>query len=99
MPSYPRRFPEPWSAEPQPNHYVVRDANKQALAYVYYENGRAEIGSSEAQNNNERANSALRLGAFRTACSRTWLKPSSGGSFDSGGSHARAGSNRLVSAV
>jgi len=22
----------------QPNHYVVRDANKQQLAYVYYEN-------------------------------------------------------------
>src|SRR6516164_9793591 len=34
----PRRFPPPWSAELQPNHYVVRDANKQQLAYVYYEN-------------------------------------------------------------
>ena len=33
-----RRFPPPWSAELQPNHYVVRDANKQQLAYVYYEN-------------------------------------------------------------
>jgi hypothetical protein len=33
-----RRFPPPWSAELQPNHYVVRDANKQELAYVYYEN-------------------------------------------------------------
>jgi hypothetical protein len=33
-----RRFPPPWSAEVQPNHYVVRDANKQQLAYVYYEN-------------------------------------------------------------
>ena len=33
-----RRFPAPWSAEVQPNHYVVRDANKQALAYIYYEN-------------------------------------------------------------
>jgi endo-1,4-beta-D-glucanase Y len=32
-----RRFPLPWSAEVQPNHYVVRDANKQQLAYVYYE--------------------------------------------------------------
>jgi hypothetical protein len=31
-----RRFPPPWSAEVQPNHYVVRDANKQALAYIYY---------------------------------------------------------------
>ena len=33
-----RRFPPPWSAEVQPNHYVVRDANKQQIAYVYYEN-------------------------------------------------------------
>jgi hypothetical protein len=33
-----RRFPPPWSAEVQPNHYVVRDANKQQLAYVCYEN-------------------------------------------------------------
>ena len=34
----PRRFPPPWSAEVQPNYYVVRDANKQQLAYIYYEN-------------------------------------------------------------
>jgi DNA-directed RNA polymerase specialized sigma24 family protein len=32
-----RRFPAPWSAQLQPNHYVVRDANGQALAYIYYE--------------------------------------------------------------
>jgi hypothetical protein len=33
-----RRFPAPWSAELQPNYYVVRDADDQKLAYVYYEN-------------------------------------------------------------
>jgi endo-1,4-beta-D-glucanase Y len=33
-----RHFPPPWSAEVQPNHYIVRDHNRQALAYVYYEN-------------------------------------------------------------
>ena len=32
-----RRFAPPWSAELQPNHYVVHDANKQQLTYVYYE--------------------------------------------------------------
>jgi hypothetical protein len=36
MPS-PRRFPPPWSAEVQPNYYVVRDANGQQIAYIYYE--------------------------------------------------------------
>jgi hypothetical protein len=33
----PRRFPTPWSAEVQPNYYVVRDANGQQIAYIYYE--------------------------------------------------------------
>src|SRR5262245_39561079 len=36
--SSPRRFPAPWSAELQPNYYVVRDADGQQLAYVYFEN-------------------------------------------------------------
>ena len=30
-----RRFPLPWTAEEIADGYVVRDANKQALAYVY----------------------------------------------------------------
>jgi hypothetical protein len=32
-----RRFPPPWSVEIQPSYYVVRDADGQQLAYVYYE--------------------------------------------------------------
>jgi hypothetical protein len=32
-----RRFPPPWSAEESEACYIVRDANGQALAYVYYE--------------------------------------------------------------
>ena len=34
----PRHFPPPWSAELQPNYYVVRDADGQQIAYVYYSN-------------------------------------------------------------
>jgi hypothetical protein len=30
-----RRFPAPWRAEKMPGGYVVRDANDQAIAYVY----------------------------------------------------------------
>ncbi len=30
-----RRFPPPWRAEPIPGGYAVRDANGQALAYLY----------------------------------------------------------------
>jgi hypothetical protein len=33
-----RRFPAPWSAELTPNCFIVRDADGQQLAYVYYEN-------------------------------------------------------------
>ena len=33
-----RRFPPPWTAEPQSNYYVVRNANRQQFAYVYFEN-------------------------------------------------------------
>jgi hypothetical protein len=33
-----RRFPPPWSPEVQPNYYVVRDADGQQLAYIYYSN-------------------------------------------------------------
>ena len=33
-----RRLPAPWSAELQPNYYVIRDADGQQLAYIYYSN-------------------------------------------------------------
>ena len=33
-----RRFPPPWTAEVTPNCFIVRDANGQALAYVYFDN-------------------------------------------------------------
>jgi hypothetical protein len=32
-----RHFPPPWTAEVAPNCFIVRDANGQALSYVYYE--------------------------------------------------------------
>ena len=32
-----RRFPPPWSAEETDSCFIVRDANGQALAYVYFE--------------------------------------------------------------
>jgi hypothetical protein len=30
-----RRFPAPWSAEIEPNCFIVRDADGQALSYVF----------------------------------------------------------------
>jgi hypothetical protein len=36
MPS-PRRFPPPWSIEERQKSFIVKDANDQHLAYVYFE--------------------------------------------------------------
>ena len=35
----PRRFPPPWSVEERPGgeSFIIRDANGQALAYLYFE--------------------------------------------------------------
>jgi hypothetical protein len=33
----PRRFPPPWSIEEHTESFVVKDANDQALAYLYFE--------------------------------------------------------------
>jgi hypothetical protein len=37
-----RRFPPPWRAEKMPGGYVVRDANGQALVYLYSRDNEAE---------------------------------------------------------
>jgi endo-1,4-beta-D-glucanase Y len=42
MPTFPRRFPAPWSVEDigadvQRRAFVVKDSNGQKLAYIYYE--------------------------------------------------------------
>ena len=37
MPST-RHFPAPWSAEVQPNYYVIRNPDGQQIAYIYYSN-------------------------------------------------------------
>jgi hypothetical protein len=36
------RFPAPWRADKIPGGYVVRDANGQALAYIYSRDSEAE---------------------------------------------------------
>ena len=33
----PRRFPPPWSVEELDSCFVVKDANRQVLAYMYFE--------------------------------------------------------------
>ena len=47
MPERRRRFPPPWTAEERPACFIVKDANGQALAYVYFED---EPGQRSAAN-------------------------------------------------
>ena len=42
MADAPRRFPAPWRADKIAGGYVVRDANGQALAYLYSRDDRTE---------------------------------------------------------
>jgi hypothetical protein len=42
MTDAPRRFPPPWRADKIAGGYVVRDANGQALAYLYSRDNPAE---------------------------------------------------------
>jgi hypothetical protein len=42
MAESPRCFPAPWRAKPIPGGYAVRDANGQALAYLYSRDNDAE---------------------------------------------------------
>ena len=37
-----RRFPPPWRADKMPGRYAVRDANGQALVYIYSRDSEAE---------------------------------------------------------
>jgi hypothetical protein len=39
MTDAPRRFPPPWTVKKTAPCFIVRDANKQAFAFVYCENG------------------------------------------------------------
>jgi len=47
MTDKPRRFTPPWDIEDNGSCFIVRDANGQALSYVYYEN---ELGRRAAAN-------------------------------------------------
>jgi K+/H+ antiporter YhaU regulatory subunit KhtT len=42
MAESPRRFPAPWRADKVSGGYVVRDANGQAIAYLYSRENEAE---------------------------------------------------------
>jgi hypothetical protein len=48
-----RRFPSPSHADPMPGGYVVRDANGQALAYLYSRENDAEARQAKVLTKDE----------------------------------------------
>ena len=56
-----RRFPSPWSAELTPNCFIVRDANCQALSYVYYESEPGRRSAAKVLSKDEARRSAANV--------------------------------------
>jgi hypothetical protein len=57
----PRRLPAPWRAEQIPGGYVVRDANDQALAYVYSRANEAEAMQAKVLTQDEARRVAVNI--------------------------------------
>jgi hypothetical protein len=51
--SEPRRFPAPWRADKIYGGFVIRDANGQALAYVYSRDNEAEARQAKVLTSDE----------------------------------------------
>jgi K+/H+ antiporter YhaU regulatory subunit KhtT len=56
-----RRFPAPWRADKIPGGDVVRDANKQALAYVYSRDNEAEARQAKTLTKDEARRIAINV--------------------------------------
>ena len=56
-----RRFPAPWHADRMPGGYVVRDANGQALAYVYSRDNKAEARQAKMLTKDEARRIAINV--------------------------------------
>jgi hypothetical protein len=61
MPEPPRRFPPPWHADPMPGGYVVRDANGQALVYLYSRENDAEARQAKVLTKDEARRIAVNI--------------------------------------
>jgi K+/H+ antiporter YhaU regulatory subunit KhtT len=61
MPEPPRRFPPPWHADPMPGGYVVRDANGQALVYLYSRDNPAEARQAKVLTKDEARRIAVNI--------------------------------------
>jgi hypothetical protein len=56
-----RRFPAPWHADKLLGGYVIRDANGQALAYVYSRDNEAEARQAKVLTKDEARRIAINI--------------------------------------
>jgi hypothetical protein len=61
MAESPRRFPSPWRADKVPGGYVVRDANGQALVYIYSRDTEADARRAKVLTSDERRRIATNI--------------------------------------
>jgi hypothetical protein len=61
MTESPRRFPSPWRADKVPGGYVIRDANRQALAYIYSRDNEAEARQAKMLTKDEARRIAINI--------------------------------------
>ena len=64
----PRRFPPPWSVEEQPACFVVRDSNRQQLAYVYFEDESGRRSAAKLLTKDEARRIAANIAKLRSCC-------------------------------
>jgi hypothetical protein len=69
-PYSPRRFPPPWSP------HVVRDANKQQIAYVYYENEPGRRSAAKLLTKDEARRIAANIAKLPGAIARSFKRRS-----------------------
>jgi hypothetical protein len=61
-----RRFPAPWRAEPIPGGYIVREANGQALAYLYSRDNPTEALQANVLTKDEARRIAVNIARLRS---------------------------------
>jgi hypothetical protein len=65
-----RRFPPPWTVETMDACFIVRDRNKQALTYVYFEEETGRRSASHLLARDEARRIAANIASCRGCCTK-----------------------------